>query len=151
MEQSLPEGPPQIPIDLRALERRAKQYSRRCDTWLDARTGDGSHAIDHPIIIVRRLSAIVPAEIQRALAAWLSPDDEARELTADPAHAAEIAILAIELSRHAWLALVKEQQVGGVAAQPFVADLIWLKHEVERVFPLLPQCSIARFAEARSE
>ena len=150
MEQSLPEAPPQIPVDLRALDRRAKLYSRRCDTWLTGRPIESAASLDDPVVIVRRLSQIVPAEITRALAAWLSTADEC-ELPADPEHAAEIALMAIEHSRHAWLALVRAQHIGGIAAQPFIADLVWLKHEVERVFPLVPQCSIARFADARSE
>jgi hypothetical protein len=124
--------PLQIPVDLRALERRAQQYSRRCARWLDGRTSE-SNAVD-PIVIVRRFAAIVPAEIERALAAWLSTGDET-ELAADPEHSARIALVAIEHSRSAWLALVKDQHIRGLAAQPFISDLVWLKHEVERTFP----------------
>ena len=150
MEPLLQDLPPQIPIDLRALERRAKQYSRRCDTWLTGRPFESTASLEDPMVIVRRLSQIVPAEIVRALAAWLSTADDG-DLPADPEHAAELALMAIERSRHAWLALVRTQHIGGTAAQPFIADLVWLKHEVERVFPLVPQCNIARLADARSE
>jgi hypothetical protein len=132
MQASPQDEPPQIPIDLRALERRAQQYSRRCATWLDGRAGDSTAG--DPIVIVRRFAQIVPAEIERALAAWRSTGDE-KELLVDPEHSAQIALVAIEHSRSAWLALVKTQRIRGLAAQPFISDLVWLKHEVERTFP----------------
>jgi hypothetical protein len=135
MDLSVLEGPPQMPIDLRALARRAQQYSRRCDRWMDGLTTRHAGGIDDPLVIVCRLAQVVPAEIQHALAGWLSADDETRELMVDPEQSAAIALVAIEHSRHAWLALIRNQHIRGIAAQPFISDLIWLKHEVERAFP----------------
>ena len=140
MKPLLDDHPPQIPIDLRALQRRAQQYSRRCEAWMAGQASPHSphHAADedvHPVAIVSRLSVIVPTEIDRALAGWLLPENETRDLIADPGHAAALALTAIEHSRGAWLSLVKHQHIRALTAQPFIADLVWLKHEVERAFP----------------
>ena len=124
---------PRMPIDLRALQRRAQQYSRRCERWL-ADCGDSADA-GHSIMAVRTLSQIVPAEIERALAGWLATPGETRELAADPEGAAAIALAAIEISRDAWFALLRKQRIRALAAEPFITDLVWLRHEVERVFP----------------
>ena len=126
---------PQIPVDLRALQRRALQYSRRCATWLQERAHEPTNAVNHPLVVVQRLSPIVPMEIEHAVAGWLAPLDDGRELTNDPEDAAAIALTAIEHSREAWLALLRSQTIRAMAAEPFITDLVWLKHEVERTFP----------------
>jgi hypothetical protein len=87
------------------------------------------------VVVVRRLSPIVPTEIERAVAGWIAPADEGRELAADPEDAARMALVAIEHSRKAWLALLRNQEIRAIAAEPFITDLVWLKHEVERTFP----------------
>jgi hypothetical protein len=146
MNATFDDCPPAIPIDLRALQRRAQQYLRRCEKWLATQgsglraqasgpRGDGTDDGLQPMTIVSRLSLIVPTEIDRALAAWFAPPDESHELIVDPEDAAAIALVAIEHSRGAWLALVKSQQIRAVAAEPFITDLVWLRHEVERTFP----------------
>lgn len=123
-----------MPIDVRALDRRAQRYSRRCERWLGERDkrdvlGDATQ----PLVIVSRLSQILPAEVRGAIEAWLR--DDGGELGADPEDAAAIALVAIEKSRDAWLALVRTRQIRALLAEPFVTDLVWLKHEIERAFP----------------
>ena len=126
---------PRIPVDLRALQRRAQQYSRRCDRWLTERDTAPAKAVQHPMVVVKRLSLIVPTEIDHAVAGWLLPSDEEHDLLIDPEDAASIALVAIEHSRNAWLALLRCQEIRAIAAEPFITDLVWLKHEVQRVFP----------------
>jgi hypothetical protein len=139
--------PSQMLIDHRALERRAQRYSSRCAQWRDRRASQerplpGER--DHPAAIVGRLSDLVCAEIARALAESRDTGPEQQLAHADSYGSAAIALIAIEQSRLAWLALVHEQDVLATAAQPFVSDLVWLKHEVERTFPGV------RFATTRS-
>ena len=126
----------QLPIDLAALARRTRAYVARCECWVEQRR-DAREVLDDGqfVAIVKRLSPIVGAEILTALDGWLHVGDDRSELAVDPDAAATLALTAIEHSRQAWLALVRTRQVGAAAAAPFVTDLVWLKHEVERAFP----------------
>jgi len=130
--------PTQMLTDHRALDRRAQRYCSRCAQWGERR---GSHERqrqadrDHPAAIIGRLSDLVAAEIARALAESCDTGPEQQLAHADSYGSAAIALIAIEQSRQAWLAMVRDRDVRPTVAQPFVSDLVWLKHEVERAFP----------------
>ena len=46
-----------------------------------------------------------------------------------------MALLGIERSRNAWLELAFRGFASPAEVEPFIADLIWLSDELERVFP----------------
>jgi hypothetical protein len=152
MTSPLDDSPLQIPIDLRALQRRAHQYARRCEAWLTERADARADVVHHSVVVVGRLSLIVPTEINHAVAGWLRPDDAPRELVVDPEDAAAMALVAIEHSRSAWMALLRCQEIRAIAAEPFITDLVWLKHEMLRVFPnvrTVTECSTRTTSSSR--
>jgi len=102
-------------IDRRALASRALSYSERCEQWLEGWKDENPTDVADPLTVVRRFAPFIPLQIRDGNA--------------------EVAMLAIEHSRLAWLALVKHKAIRPPLAEPFVSDLVWLKHEVERVFP----------------
>jgi hypothetical protein len=102
-------------IDRRALAGRARAYEHRCERWLEHWKGPHSADAEDPLTAVRRFAPLIALEIH----------DRNAELT----------LLAIERSRIAWLALVRYKAIRPHLAEPFVSDLVWLKHEIERVFP----------------
>ena len=105
-------------IDRRALASRARTYSQRCERWLEHHKDQDPVDSTDPLTVVRRFSPFIPLQIREGNA--------------------EVALLAIERSRMAWLALVKHKAIRPHLAEPFVSDLVWLKHEVERIFPHAP-------------
>jgi hypothetical protein len=104
-----------VNIDRRALASRALSYSERCEQWLEGSKDEDPVDAADPLTVVRRFAPFIPLQIRDGNA--------------------EVAMLAIEHSRMAWLALVKHKAIRPLLAEPFVSDLVWLKHEVERVFP----------------
>jgi hypothetical protein len=48
---------------------------------------------------------------------------------------AEVALLGIERSHAAWLHLVESGIASADEVEPFIADLIWLTDQLDRVFP----------------
>lgn len=138
MDTAADAEPLQMLIDRRALEGRAQRYSSRCAQWLD-RVTDRERSIarerDDPTAVVARLSGLVAAEVAQALTEWADTGPEQQTAHADAYGSAAIALIAIEQSRHAWLALVRDRDVRATVAQPFVSDLVWLKHEIEQAFP----------------
>jgi hypothetical protein len=137
----------QMSVEQRALERRAQRYASRCLQWRERRAAHEPQADrerHRPAAVVSRLCELVAAEIACALSESSDSGPEQRIAHADAYASAAIALIAIEQSRQAWLALVRDQDVRSIAAQPFVSDLVWLKHEVERAFPGI------RFATTRA-
>jgi hypothetical protein len=108
---------PPANIDRRFLASRAHRYSVRCERWLESAGDTDTDPIDaaDPLTVVRRFSPFILLQI--------------REGNRD------VALTAIEHSRVAWLALVKQKAIRPHLAEPFVTDLVWLKHEVARVLP----------------
>lgn len=126
----------QLPIDVVTVVRRSRAYLLRCDRLLSQHGGARATTCGGQALgTISRLGPVLTAEVLGALEGWLTGSEQRVELAIDPVAAAARALSAIEQSREAWLALVRMQQVGAMAAAPFVTDLVWLKHEVERAFP----------------
>jgi hypothetical protein len=127
---------PEMPIDLAAVERRADGYWRRCGEWTDASPrGSCEPQRAEAGATVDRLSAVVKVEVRRALAERAEVASSRPADLGDAYASAATALIAIEQSRRAWLALVRAGWVRPIVAQPFVCDLVWLRHELERAFP----------------
>jgi len=98
------------------LAARAGSYQQRCRDWLVDSHGAPAESSNSRESI-ERLSRVIGSSI-----------NDRRSL---------LALDAIEQSRVAWLLLVKSSAVGPLLAAPFVSDLVWLKHEVQRVIRVL--------------
>jgi len=77
----------------------------------------------------------IPAKIHRALHGLAYDDADERDWPADHDGSAKVALLGLERSHSAWLELVYRDLASPSDIEPFVADLIWLSDELERVFP----------------
>ena len=77
----------------------------------------------------------IPAKIHRALLGLACDDPTDRDWPADHDGSAKVALLGIERSHAAWLEIVDSGLTSPAEIEPFIADLIWLSDELERVFP----------------
>jgi hypothetical protein len=127
-----------FPIDVRALADRSTSYLSRCEDVPDAGRRIGP------------LSKDLCAEILSAVDGWLCPSIN-DELSIDPDSAVTRALDAIERSRQAWLGAVKARDVRPMLAAQSLADLVWLKYELERAFPTARCPSAASFVSQTFE
>lgn len=122
-------------IDDRTLQARAARYALRCERWIDRLPPCHVRSSrDAPMIV--HLALVMREEVHEAVADTAGP---ARAANGDAYTSAAVALIAIDQSRRTWLRLVRGRHVRAVAAEPFVSDLVWLKHELRRAFPGLPK------------
>jgi hypothetical protein len=76
---------------------------------------------------------LIGAKINRALTVW--PDESSEFASADADGSAKVALIGIERSHAAWLSLVDRGIAPAIQAEPFIADLVWLGEELERIRP----------------
>ena len=76
---------------------------------------------------------LIGAKVNRSLTVWPDDDDDVKVSDADGS--AKVALLGIERSREAWLALVEQGAISPSEADPFIADLVWLGEALERIRP----------------
>jgi hypothetical protein len=82
--------------------------------------------------IVARYGFFVSGKIYRALISLARPHDGD---SLDANGSAKAALVALERSHSAWLALSAAKLVPPASAEALLSDLVWLRLEVERVFP----------------
>lgn len=117
-----------------AIERRAKRYCVDVFPWLHARRYAVKDPND-PVAVIGWFHTMIPAKVHRALLGLAEGSRNEREWSADCDGSAKVALLGIERSHVAWLDLVERGLVTNGDAAPFIADLVWLGDELERVFP----------------
>ena len=77
----------------------------------------------------------IGSKTHRALRGLAYGDQEERDWPADHDGSAKVALLGIERSHGAWLELAYRGFASPAEIEPFIADLIWLSDELDRVFP----------------
>jgi hypothetical protein len=122
---------PVLPPESRLLHERALEYAMRCHDWLKERDDAGSIDPADAIAVI----GWIPSKIHRALAGLAEDDPSTRDWPADHDGSAKIALIAIERSSAAWLALVEKAKIAADVAEPFVSDLLWMEGELERMLP----------------
>jgi hypothetical protein len=114
---------------------RAMSYSTAAHLWLRRHESARPADLDDPLNVISWDSTSIPAKIHRALhgLAWLEPDelDDVR----DHEGSAKVALVGLERSHAAWLELVRRGVLSQTGADEFIADLVWLTDEVDRLFP----------------
>lgn len=118
----------------RPIEARAADYGARVWRWLEGQPLPAVHhpGTPEPLEVIEHFGIFVGAKVYRALSGLtVDPDDEYE----DARGSAKAALIGIDRSREAWLALVEDGAVSHAQAAPFVADLVWLAEELERVLP----------------
>jgi hypothetical protein len=123
---------PRVPSEHVPVNERATQYAINTSRWLNAHQSPPDHGTDDPREVIGWFHFLIGAKVNRALKVW--PDnDESSGSDADGS--AKVALLGIERSHTAWLALVDCGTVPASEADPFIADLVWLGEALERIRP----------------
>jgi len=117
-----------------AIEARAKDYCFRAHRWLRTRSYAALDPGD-PSAVIGWFETMIPAKVHRAIHGLAEDWPEDRDCVSDHDGSAKVALIGIERSHAAWLALIER----GIAAHgdvaPLIEDLVWLSDAVERVFP----------------
>jgi hypothetical protein len=115
---------------------RALAYFDRVFAWL--RTHDAFAAAtdpEDPRAVVSWFYSMIYVKVRRALHGLADDDPGERDRPADHDGSAKVALLAVERSQAAWLQIIERGLAPCTEADPFVRQLLWLRHEIERIFP----------------
>jgi hypothetical protein len=132
-EEPAPLRPERRPEHDPILER-AFAYSLNVHRWRNGLASPDSPAVDDPRAVILWFGTLLPAKVGRALSRSDSDDEKDYEQS-DQEGSAKVALIGIEESHAAWLDLVARGHATDATVQPFIADLIWMADELERVFP----------------
>src|SRR5262249_17299041 len=124
---------PRVPPQHAPVNARAKQYGFAANRWLSAHQPTPEEGPDDPREVIAWFHFLIGAKVNRALTVWPDDDDQCAESDADGS--AKVALVGIERSHGAWLALVERGAIPASEADPFIADLVWLGEALERIRP----------------
>jgi hypothetical protein len=126
---------PKMAVEHEAIHLRAQMYCDQVHEWLQGRDALSIHESGDPRAVVGWFHTLIPVKIHRALTGLADDDPDERDWPADHDGSAKVALVGIDRSRAAWL----EMRERGLAAiedtAAFVADLVSLSEDLERVFP----------------
>jgi LmbE family N-acetylglucosaminyl deacetylase len=88
-----------------------------------------------PRAVVRWYYTMIYVKIRRALRGLADDSFAGRDWPADHDGSAKVALLAVERSQAAWLQIIEQGMAAWKEAEPFIRQLLWLRDEIERVFP----------------
>jgi hypothetical protein len=133
-----PEPRPQRQIlpEHEGLREHAEAYFDCVYTWL--RTHDVFAEVsepDDPRAVVKWFYSMIYVKVRRALHGLAEDDPAGRDWPADHDGSAKVALLAVERSQAAWLHIIERGLAKWDEAEPFIRQLLWLREEIERVFP----------------
>jgi len=119
----------------RTIEQRARAYSLATAGWLQ--TVDLPAERDHadPRSVLWHDCAFIPAKIYRALGGLRMWREDPHDWPADHDGSAKVALISIDRSRVAWIAVAERGIASTADVEPFVSELGVLGDELERVFP----------------
>ncbi len=126
---------PKIPPEHESIESRAHAYSDSVHDWLEAHNCNAQESPTDPRAVIAWFHYSIPAKIHRAIRGLACDDPTDRDWPADHDGSAKVALLGIERSHAAWLEIVHRGLTSPAEIEQFIADLIWLSDELERVFP----------------
>ena len=126
---------PEIPPEHKCIEAHAHAYTDRVHAWLESRDVMSWRDPRDPCAVVAWFQYSIPAKTHRALQGLAWDEPEERDWPADHDGSAKVALLGMERSHAAWLELAHNGLASPAEIEPFIADLIWLSDELERVFP----------------
>jgi hypothetical protein len=133
-----PDPPPRREIlpEHEGLREHAEAYLDWVYTWL--RTHDAFAAVsepDDPRAVVKWFYSMIYVKVRRALHGLAEDHPAGRDWPADHDGSAKVALLAVERSQAAWLQIIERGHATWKEAEPFIRQLLWLRDEIERVFP----------------
>jgi hypothetical protein len=115
------------------IEVRAKDYFTRAHAWLRTQDERRFGEAGNPRAIINWFHSLIPAKIHRALTGLA----EGWDFDSPPDHdgSAKVALIGIDRSHEACLDVVECKLATMEEMRPLIADLEWLRGELERVFP----------------
>ena len=128
--------PRRFPIEHEGLCEHASAYVDWVFAWL--RSHESFAAVtdpDDPRAVVRWYYTMIYVKIRRALRGLADDSVDGRDWPADHDGSAKVALLAVERSQAAWLQIIEQGMATWREAEPFIRQLLWLRDEIERVFP----------------
>ena len=126
---------PEIAPEHEFIESRADAYSESVHAWLEARNCGSINQPTDPRAVIAWFQYSIPAKIHRAIHGLACDDPTERDWPADHDGSAKVVLLGIERSHAAWLEIVRRGLASPAEVEPFIAVLIWLSDQLERVFP----------------
>jgi hypothetical protein len=124
---------PRVPSEHAPVNARARQYAFNTNRWLATHQSTPGDGTDDPREVISWFHFLIGAKVNRALTVW--PDDDHQFAASDADGSGKVALLGIEQSHAAWLALVERGAVPSSEADPFIADLVCLGEALERICP----------------
>ena len=136
-----------FPDEHAGLRARARDYLQRVDRWLRS-DGPGDRRDPHdPHAVIAWFHMMIAVKIDRALRGVRDVREGDEFAAEDAAGSGKVALLGIERSHASWIGLVERGQLSMSEAEPFIADLVFLGAELERVVPGVREFVRAGFDE----
>jgi hypothetical protein len=126
---------PEMPVEHELICERAMDYAVRVHGWLKPR-GDRTRDDPHdPVSVIAWFATLNATKIHRALSG-LAEFDGDREFPPDHEGSAKVALLGLERSHAAWTKLLADARVDTAVARRELAELEWLRAQVDAAIPL---------------
>ena len=125
-----------IPLEHEALCEHAIAYVDGVFAW--RRTHEAFATVTDPAdprAVVSWFYSLIYVKIRRALRGLAEDDPAERDWPADHDGSAKVALLGVERSQEAWLQIVERGYATWNEAEPFIRQLLWIRDEIERIFP----------------
>ena len=117
------------------IAERARGYSFGVAGFLQQVEAPPERDLVDPRSVILHYGAFIPLKIYRALTALDRWHDDNDDWPADDDGSAKEALIAIERSRTAWIAMAERGLTPTADAEQFVSDLNRLADDLDRVFP----------------
>jgi hypothetical protein len=128
----LPEWP-EIQLQHLELHERAKDFSDLVWRWLDGRKVADDVSAD-AVAIISHFAFMISTKVHRALQG-LADDDGVRDFPPDFDGSAKVALVGMDRSIEAWQTLERTGYIPAAEAKTFIAELEWLRRELEAACP----------------
>ena len=116
------------------MQERAREYAFSVHAWLRRQVPDVDAEPFGPVAVISWFHIKVATKVHRALVG-LAESEQLDVGTRDHIGSAKVALLGIDESHAAFLALAERGRVAQADVAPFIGDLVWLGESLERVFP----------------
>jgi hypothetical protein len=134
-EQPLP-PPRTIPLDHEALCEHARTYLDWVLAWRRAHEAFATVTDPgDPRAVVSWFYSLIYVKVRRALRGLAEDDPAERDWPADHDGSAKVALLGVERSQEAWLQIIERGHATWNEVEPFIRQLLWIRDEIERIFP----------------
>lgn len=126
---------PKVAPEHECIDARAHAYCYAVHAWLRGSDSIAMNDASDPRAVVGWFHTLIPAKIFRALTGLNRDMEEHDDWPRDHHGSAKVALLGLDRAHVAWLQIVDRGLASRAEVEPFIADVVWLGEELERVFP----------------